>query len=166
MSRRSGASFDSQGASVSGCRLALALTAVSIEAVGCQNARSGLSPVATFVWTPCSYGSGMVTTWTLAPVACWKPSMTFLGTVLLFCAAQIVSFTPSSFAVGSAQVTAVSLVESAAGSLHAVTPSDEGRRDGQGGPSAHRDDPSAGWVVTIRKSRADTAPPGRRRDRQ
>src|SRR4051794_25363651 len=104
MSRRSGASLDSHGASVSGCRLFLALIEVSSEAVGCQNAISGLSPVATLVWTLCSYGSGIVTTWTVAPVACWKDSTTFFGTVLLFCAAQMVSLTPASLAVGSGQV--------------------------------------------------------------
>src|SRR3954451_7690354 len=110
MSRSFGSILSSQGAPVSGCRLVLALIAVSIEAVGCQNARSGLSPVATLVCTPCSYGSGTVTTWTVAPVAFWKPSTTFCGMVLLFCAAQMVSLTPSSLAVGSAQVTALSAV--------------------------------------------------------
>jgi hypothetical protein len=103
--------------------LVFALIAVSIDAVGCQKAMSGLSPVATFVWMPCSYGSGMVTTSTVAPVAAWKPSTTFSGMVLLFCAAQIVSLTPSSFAVGSAHVAVVSVAVSAAGSLHAARPS-------------------------------------------
>src|SRR3954465_8176314 len=101
MSRSLGASFGGQGAPVSGCRLAFALIAVSMDAVGCQNARSGLSPGATFVCTPCSYGSGMVTTLTVAPVAVWKASMTCLGTVLLFWAAQIVRLTPASLAEGS-----------------------------------------------------------------
>src|SRR3954468_13960221 len=104
MSFSRGSSFGSQGAPVSGWRLALALIAVSMDAVGCQKARSGLSPVATLVCTPCSYGSGMVTTLTVAPVARWKASITCLGTVLLFWAAQMVRPTPSSLAEGSAQV--------------------------------------------------------------
>jgi hypothetical protein len=97
------------------------LIAVSIDAVGCQNARSGLSPVATFVWMPCSYGSGMVTTSTAAPVARLKAATTFSGTLVLFCAAQTVSLTPWSFAVGSGQVTSVAVAVSAEGSLQAAS---------------------------------------------
>ncbi|WP_218671339.1 hypothetical protein [Microbispora sp. GKU 823] len=123
--------MDSQGAWSSGCRFVLALMAVSMDAVGCQNARSGLSPVATLVCTPCSYGSGMVTISTFAPVALPNASTTCLGTALLFCAAQIVRVTPSSLAVGSAQVVAaaspaappaVSAEESTEGSLQAAAP--------------------------------------------
>src|SRR3954451_11961162 len=124
MSRSSGASLGSHGASSSGWRLVFALMAVSIEEVGCQKARSGLSPVATLVWMLCSYGSGIVTTWTDAPVACSKAATTCLGTVLLFCAAQTVSLTPSSFAVGSAQAAgAASAGAFADGSLQAARPS-------------------------------------------
>src|SRR4051812_17899579 len=46
----------------------------------------------------------MVTTFTFAPVADWKSLMTFLATVLLFCAAQIVSVVPLSLAVSLGQV--------------------------------------------------------------
>src|SRR2546428_3374641 len=123
MSFSSGESFDSQGASVSGCRFVLALIAVSMDAVGCQKARSGLSPVATLVCTPCSYGSGMVTTSTSAPVAFSNAATTCSGTVLLFWAAQIVSLTPLSEAVGSGQETGPPAAVSAPGSLHAEIPS-------------------------------------------
>ncbi len=46
--------FEVHGAPSSDWRFCFALSEVSCDAVGCQNARSGLSPVATFVWTPCS----------------------------------------------------------------------------------------------------------------
>src|SRR3954468_10797438 len=123
MSFSRGSSFGSQGAPVSGWRLALALIAVSMDAVGCQKAMSGLSPVATLVCTPCSYGSGTVTTLTVAPVAFWNPSMTLVGTVLLFCAAQMVSVTPSSLVFGSGHAVApVSVLVAVPGSLQAATP--------------------------------------------
>ncbi len=84
----------SHGASSSGCRFCFALMPASIDAVGCQNARSGLSPVAILVWMLCSYGSVIVTTSTLAPVVSSNASTTASGTVLEFCAAQMVSSTP------------------------------------------------------------------------
>ena len=105
MSRSSGRTSSSHGASSSGCRLAGAFSAVSIEAVGCQNARSGVSPVATLVWTPCSYGSGMVTTSTSAPVASSNADTTASGTVTELWAAQIVRSTPDRSAVWSGQAT-------------------------------------------------------------
>src|SRR5688572_17864264 len=123
MSLSSGASFGSHGASVSGWRFVFALIAVSIDAVGCQNARSGLSPVATFVCTPCSYGSGIVTTSTSAPVACSNADTTCAGTVLLFCAAHTVSFTPANDDVGSGQPAGPSEEAFVPGSLQAATPS-------------------------------------------
>src|SRR3954467_1016943 len=103
MLRSAGWNLAIHGAPSRVCRLAVALRLVNSDAVGCQKARSGLSPDATFVWPPCSYGSGMVTTWTLAPVAAWKSLITFLATVLLFCAAQMVSVVPFSLAVSLGQ---------------------------------------------------------------
>lgn len=100
---RAGVYLSINGAPSRGCKFCLALMAVNCDAVGCQKARSGLSPDATFVCTLCSYGSGTVTMLIFAPVAVVKSSATFLATVLLFCAAQMVRFTPSSFAVCSGQ---------------------------------------------------------------
>src|SRR3954453_18363811 len=118
MSFSRGSSFGSQGAPVSGWRLALALIAVSMDAVGCQKARSGLSPVATFVCTPCSYGSGMVTTLTFAPVAFSKPEMTLSGVLFEFCAAQMVRLTPSSFVSCAGHDALPALPPPEPGSLH------------------------------------------------
>src|ERR1035437_3044003 len=82
--------LSTHGAPSRACRLVLAFRAVSIDAVGCQKARSGLSPVATLVWIPCSYGSGIVTTFTVAPVSFSKPATTLSGVLLEFWAAQMV----------------------------------------------------------------------------
>src|SRR4051812_7879492 len=109
MSRTAGSRLSSQGASSSVCRLVLACSTDSWLAVGCQNARSGLSPVATLVCTLCSYGSGMVTTLTLAPVAFSNPAITGFGTSVEFCAAQMVRVLPLSEAVGEGQAAAAPL---------------------------------------------------------
>src|SRR4051812_22073679 len=103
MLRSGGLNLFTHGAPSRDCRLFDALRLVSSEAVGCQKARSGLSPDATLVCRSCSYGSGTVTTLILAPVADWKSAITFLAVMLLFCAAQMVRLTPSSLAVSAGQ---------------------------------------------------------------
>src|SRR5437660_686089 len=120
MSPRLAEYLPAHGAPSSGWRFCVAFSEVSSEAVGCQKARSGLSPVATLVCTPCSYGSGMVTTLTLAPVAFWKPSTTDCGVLLEFWAAQTVSVTPSSFVDWDGQSTGPEAAPGAAGLLHPV----------------------------------------------
>src|SRR3954447_25582296 len=124
MSRTAGSRLSSQGASSRTCRLVLACSTDSWLAVGCQKARSGLSPVATLVCTPCSYGSGMVTTFTLAPVAFSNPAITGFGTSVEFCAAQMVRLVPLSEAVGEGQADeplGAAVVVPAPGSEHAAS---------------------------------------------
>src|SRR5436309_819319 len=98
-----GLNLPTHGAPSRVCRLAEALRLVSSDAVGCQNARSGLSPEATLVCTSCSYGSGIVTILIFAPVAALKSDATFFAIVLLFWAAQMVNVVPSSLAVSLGQ---------------------------------------------------------------
>src|SRR6266516_8081652 len=114
MLRSGGLNLFTHGAPSRGCRLFVAFRLVSSEAVGCQNARSGLSPDATLVCRSCSYGSGIVTTLILAPVAASKSEITFPAVLLLFCAAQIARLTPSRLAgsAGQAAGDLVSLLDS------------------------------------------------------
>src|SRR5665647_69380 len=110
--------LSTQGAPSKDCRVVFALIAVSIEAVGCQKARSGSSPVATLVWMFCSYGSGIATIFTSAPVNFSKPLTTPFIVVLAPLDPQMVRLTPLRLVFSAGHVVGPAVPPPESGLLH------------------------------------------------